>query len=277
MPDLKNSPQDGLSKPGRFESAAAGTCIHMNSAALLDAINLALQNRQPLSVVSVGQTEAFVMAQYTIYNEQEFMSHREAYNANQGAQSGFLHRGVRFPNLPARDAAVEAVRKADIIGYNLVEPWARDFTEKVLAAYQIKPRAIFEANLRRVFMFSQKERFEAMLTGRRVLLIGSLAGEAQSALELRYKKRLGLTIAGAIPIYEFEEIPLVKKKIAAYKFDLCLLGAGVNAVILAAHIAEKHDKVAFDIGWGIKALIDGEVVRDSFINEVIGLDNLLHM
>lgn len=243
----------------------------------MDAIQTALDQKQPLSIVSVGQTEAFVMAQYTIYSEEEFMSHREAYNANQAVRSGFLHRGIRFPNIAARDDAVAASRKADIIGYNLIEPWAKQFTEKVFSAYQIEPELIFEANIRRVFMFSQQARFENILQGKDVLLIGSLAPEAKIAMESKYLDKLDFNIVDAISIYEYEEIPYVKDQVCRYDVDLCLLGAGVNALILAPFVAENCQAVAFDIGWGIKSLIDGEVVRDSFIDEVIGLENLINM
>lgn len=249
----------------------------LNSYELLDAIETALNRKHPLSIVSVGQTEAFVMAQYTVYSEQEFMNHREAYNANQNARSGFLHRGVRFPNIAARDDAIAAAKKADIIGYNLIEPWAKQFTEKVFTACQIEPELIFEANIRRVFMFSQATKFENILRGRRLLLIGSLAPAAEKALAVKYMDKIGLNIVGAISIYEYGEIPYVKEKIREHDFDLCLLGAGVNALILAPFVAEYCGAVAFDIGWGIKSLAEGDVVRDSFINEVIGFENLMNM
>jgi len=249
----------------------------LDSSQLMDKMLQALENKEPLSVVSVGQTEAFVMAQYGIYSEQEFMSHREAYNANLGEKSGFLHRGIRFPNPAARDEAVAATRKADIIAYNTIETNARDLTERVFSFHHIQPRMIFEANIRRVFMYSQPERFEALLRGRKLLLISSLASEAKNVLENKYSNKLGLQVVGAISIHEYDEIPRVKAEIEEYDFDLCFIAAGVNAVILAAHIAETCGKVAFDIGWGMKAIITGQVVTDSFITDVIGLENLFKM
>ena len=126
-------------------------------------------------------------------------------------------------------------------------------------------------------MFSQKERFERILAGRRILLIGALAPQAALVLNTKLKRRLGFEIAAAIPLYEFEEIPWVKEQIARYNFDLCLLGAGVNAVILSSYIARHLGKVAVDLGSGMESLITGKIVTDSFINEVIGLDHLLQM
>lgn len=249
----------------------------LNSEQLMNRILEALENKEGLSIVSVGQTEAFVMAQYTIFPENEFMRHREAYNANRGEKSGFYHRGIRFPNVAARDASVQAAHRADIIAYNTLEPNARKLTEKVFAVYGIVPKDCFEANIRRVFMFSQAEKFIEMLRNRKVLLISSLAPEVKIALEQKYQNKLDLNIVGAISIYEYEEIPRVQEEISKYDFDLCLLGAGINAVILAVHIAETYGKVAFDIGWGMKALLTDQVVTDSFITDVIGLENLFKM
>ncbi len=249
----------------------------LNSAQLLHKIYSALVNRQGLAVVSIGQTEAFIMAQYVLFSEEEFMNHREAEIANQGSREGFMHRGVRFPNIAARDAAVEAVKNADIVGYNTIEPVAHDLTKKVFALHQIRPRFYFEAHMRRVLMFSQKERFERLLAGRRILLVGALAQQAAVVLDTKWKRRLKFDIAAAIPIYEFEEIPWAKEQIARYDFDLCLLGAGVNAVILSSYIARHLGKVAIDLGSGMESLVTGKIVTDSFINEVIGLDQLMQM
>jgi len=251
--------------------------IKLDSAQLMDKILQALDEHKPLSVVSVGATEAFVMAQYTIYSEEEFMGHREAFNANLGERSGFFHRGVSFPNRQARDDAVEAARKADIVGYNTIVREARDLAEQVFHAHNIHLHYIFEANIRRVFMFSQPQKFYTMLRNRKIFLIGSLAPDARHSLNLKLKDRLNFDIVGAIPIYAYEEIPLVKEEIKNYDFDLCILAAGTNALILAPYIAETYQKVAFDIGWGMQSLITGEVVHDMWIDEVIGLENLLQM
>lgn len=255
----------------------SGVPVILGSQELMDKIIEALQHKTPFSVVSVGATEAFVMAQYTIYSETEFMSHREAFNANRGEQSGFFHRGIRFPNIEARDAAVAAAKQADVVGYNLMVDVAREFAEQVFAVYQIQPQFIYEANLRRVFMYSQAERFEEMLKGRKILLISSLAAQARDALNTNLREKLGFEVTGAISIYEYEEIPRVKEEIAEYDFDLCFLAAGVNALILAPYIARQYGKVALDIGWGMQSLITGEVVTDAWLEDIIGLDRLLKM
>jgi hypothetical protein len=108
-------------------------------------------------------------------------------------------------------------------------------------------------------------------------MIGSLANDAKAALEKELAQELGFQVVGAIAIYENEEIPYVKEQLELYDFDLCFLAAGVNALILAPYIAEKFNKVAFDIGHGMQSFIDGEVYLDGWITEEIGLENLYNM
>lgn len=250
--------------------------INLNSAQLMNRMLAALENKTPLSVVSVGQTEAFVMAQYVVYTEEEFMAHREAYNANRGEKSGFFHRGIRFPNLAARDETVEAVKKAHVIGYNTIVEPAKSFTEKVFKAHGIVPHTIFEANIRRVIMFSQKEGFEKLMQNRKVLLVGSLAEKARTVLDTKYRKAPARSVE-TMTIYEYEEIPRVKEEIAKIDFDICFLAAGVNAVILASFIAGELGRVAFDIGWGMQSLINSRIVTDSWVTNHIGIASLFNM
>lgn len=251
----------------------------INSSMLMDSILSALENKKPLSVISVGATESFVMAQYTVLSEEEFMNHPEALVANKGIKSGFEHRGIRFPNIQTRDEVVEAVKKADIVGYNTIVKTMDGglMTEKVFEAYKIKPRYIFEANLRRVIMFSQQKKFEKMLEGKKILLISSIADKAKAGMEVKLKDKLNFDIVGTISIHEYEEIPNVKEEIAKYDFDLCLIAAGTNALILATHIAEKYGKVAIDIGSGMNSLYTGQIVTDEWLTDIIGIDRLMGM
>lgn len=249
----------------------------LNSLAVLDLIIKALDRNEPLSIVSVGATEAFVMAQYTIYSEEEFMVHPEAQIANMGIQTGFYHRGIRFPCIGARDNLIEAVRQADIVGCNTIVESARVFVEQVFSGYNIEPALIFEANIRRVIMFSQKEKFFSMLKGRKVLLIGSLAPQIRAEIEWTYMRKHECQVVGAISIHEYEEIARVKEEIKQFGFDLCLLAAGVNATILAPYIARSCGKVAFDMGSGLTSLTTNEVVMDQWIAYLIGLDKLFSM
>lgn len=250
----------------------------LTSGQLMDRILYSLNHQQPCSIISVGQTESFVLAQYKIFSEREILRHGEARRANRGVRKGFNHRGVRFPNIQARNQTIQTVRNADIVGYNTIVKTGIELANKVFHAYNLQPKYTFEANIRRVIMFSQRQKFKEMLRGRKILLISSLAKETKQALERDFQKELSFEITGAIPIYEYEEIPDVKKQILHHRdFDLCLLAAGVNAVILSSFIAKTCKKVAFDIGWGMKSLITGKIVEDMWLNSRIGLDRIMHM
>ncbi|HEU4963895.1 MAG TPA: GT-D fold domain-containing glycosyltransferase [Bacilli bacterium] len=253
----------------------------LHSSKLMDKILDALDDREPLSVVNVGATESFVMAQYTVLSEEEFMNHDEAKVANRGAIRGFYHRGITFPNIEARDMAVEAVRNADIVGYNTIVHTIDGglLTEKVFEVNNIWPRYVFEGYIRRVLMLSQQEMFEEMLEERKILLVSSIAEDVREAMNQKkdLQRRLGYEIVGAIPIWGYDELEETKKKIDEHEFDLCLLAAGTNALMLADHVKRVHGKVAFDIGFGMETMITGEVFEDGWLNGIIGLDRLMKM
>jgi hypothetical protein len=254
----------------------------LNSAGLLNQLVTALAKKTPFSVVSVGVTESFVLAQYTILKEDEFMGHKEAYVAAQGLKRGFDHRGIRFPNTEARNMAVSALANANAVGYNMTikditSSYPGELTEKVFSYYNINPRYIFEANIRRVIMFSQPAKFKELLAGKKILLVCSYADEVKAAMEKNLKRELRFEVTGTVTIEEFEDIPRVKEEITAVDFDLCLLAAGINAVILAPYIAVHLGKVAFDLGQAMESLITGKIEMAGYLDRYIGLDKLMNM
>lgn len=246
----------------------------LNSGELMDKIIDALDHKKPLSVISIGATESYVMAQYNILSEEEFMSHPEAVKTNKGERL----RGFKFPNIELRDQLITAAHKAHIVGYCMLlrNINAGLMAEKVLKAYKIKPEYVFDALVRRVIMSSQKKKFREMLKGRKILLISSMAKQAKKALNKKLNKKLSFEVVDTINIESFSEIEKVKEKIGRRNFDLCLITAGVNAVILAPYIAEVHGKVAFDLGQGMSTLITGDIRETAFVRE-IGLDRLMSM
>lgn len=265
----------------KFKNGKSGLRpVVLSSGDLMDMILDALNRRAPCPVVSLGASETFVVAQDTVLSYRKIMNHAEAKVANKGIRRGQEHRGIRFPNLKARDALVDALRKVEIIGFNLT---IRDndsglLTEKVLNYYDLWPKYTYEAYIRRVIMFSQKEKFEQMLKKRKILIVCGYADEVEAALNRNLKNKLDFEIVGAIKIHEFEEIPKVKKEILAYDFDIALLAAGLNAIILAAYISQVKGKVSFDIGQGMESLITGNI-QDSvdFLTKTIGIINLFDM
>ncbi len=248
----------------------------------MNKILYSLDHQVPLSVVSVGATETFVLAQYHVLSESKFMKHDEARVAKKGKKRGHEHRGIRFPNINARDLAIQALRKVDVVGYNLLlwyDMESGQLTEKVFDHYDIWPKYIFEAHIRRVIMFSQQEKFHQMLQNRKILIVCSYADEVKKALISKLQNKLHFEIVATVKIEEFEDLERSKEEIKQYNFDLCLLAAGINAVILAPFISSNLGKVAFDLGQGMESLITGEIVDEpkGFIENTIGLDNLLKL
>lgn len=246
----------------------------LNSGELMDRIIRALDEKTPLSVVSVGSTESYVMAQYTVMSEKRFMRHREAITTN----SGRVDRGFTFPNVKLRDEMVVAVKKADIIGYNIClrDIYAGKMVARVFRAYGIKPSFVFDTLIRRVIPFNQKVKFKNMLRNRRIVLIGSNASKVKQALERRWGKRFPFKIVACIPMRSYDEMEKVKSELDGTEFDLALITAGVNAVILASYIADRLGKVAFDLGQGMNSLMTKKVLETGFVRRV-GLQKLMKM
>jgi hypothetical protein len=85
-------------------------------------------------------------------------------------------------------------------------------------------------------MISQKEKFEKMLEGRKILIVCGYADEMKDTLNANLKGKLNFEVVGTVKVNQFEDIPRAKAEIAAYDFDLALLAAGTNAIILAGFI-----------------------------------------
>ncbi|SEN04806.1 GT-D fold domain-containing glycosyltransferase [Paenibacillus sp. OV219] len=245
---------------------------------VLDRILYSLDRRLPLSVVSVGVTETHVLAQYEVYSEEQFMNHPEAHVANYSKVTrGHQHRGITFPNIEARDATLEAVENADIVGINIRVSRSGEFTRKVFDFYGIAPQFVFEAYTRRVMMISRQQKFHDMLKNRKIAIVCGYADEVKKALENQLQATLNFQITGMIKIERYEDIPRVKQEISACEFDLCLLAAGTSAVILAPYIARELGKVAFDLGQGMETLITGQIEGEEWLSTQVELAKLLEM
>lgn len=265
----------------RFEESRISLRTQMlTSGEVLDKVSFALKNKIPYSVISVGATESFVMAQYHLLSEAEIMSNPEVKTALARIRRGHYHRGIVFPNTDARDMAIDAVNVSDIVGYNTIlwEKDAGEFTEKVFDTLDIWRKYCFEAYTRRVIMFSQREKFRKMLEGKKLLIVCGYAEEVMEALNNSLKAELNFEVVGSVNVNQFEDIPRAKDEIANYDFDLALLAAGTNAIILAGYIKEMLGKVAFDLGHGMESLARGYFFDEGdFLKKYVGLDKLMGM
>jgi hypothetical protein len=83
-----------------------------------------------------------------------------------------------------------------------------------------------------------------LLAGRRVLLIGNVAEPLVQALANQ-----GVQIAGTVsPVRGMNDLYRVVGEAENYDFDLALVAAGIAAVPICVHLAERTGKVAINFG-----------------------------
>ncbi len=207
-------------------------------AEIITRINYCLHNQIGFSLVRIGDAENQVMAQGSIIAEDKISDIWWAEDEN--------WTGVTLPNFAARDRLLYAVRRADIVGVLHQDEafiW-RPLTEAVFTHYGIKPRQLCYAFINTYF--SKSEQFISLLQNHRLLLIG----KAASNLALLLREKYRIDIAGILTISNFSELKRVTEECKRIDFDLALISAGSNAVMLAVELA-SWGKVAIDLGRGM--------------------------
>lgn len=212
-----------------------------------------MDHKVPLSLVRIGDGENICLSQGSVRKIPDVMREPWAVLANRGQGQ----KGVTLPNLRLRDELVQAIRSATIVG---ILPWndqrivapqrlKRPLTAKIFSYYRISPNITCDACINRYV--PQHQEFWQMLQGQRILVISQQARRMKSSLVNHY----GQNVTGTIFLSHNRQINKVlsQVKIMKDKFDVALISAGVNAVILAPKIARISGKVAIDFGQGHKA------------------------
>src|SRR5690554_2983432 len=224
---------------------------------VLKKIKAALKGKKPFSLVRVGDGENIVLGQYTFLPEKEFMN---TYWVKESF--GDRDKGVKLPSILLREQMVRSLKKANIIGIcwqnkkdiRVPDRYKRSLTNKIFDHYRIEP-----ANLCHVFVnrkiISYKV-FWRLLHDYRVLLISKWAKPFAQLIARKYPS-LKPKIVACLPFHNHEQIPDLLKQVGNYRFDLALVSAGVNAVILAQRIAEQTGKVAIDFGKSMMFMLKG--------------------
>jgi hypothetical protein len=208
-------------------------------------IEHAIQAHSPLSVVRLGDGELLTLAQEVVMNEQQVR--KDGY---------FLsYAGVNIPDLAARDLLVNAIRKATIVGIPVLRlANFQPFAFKVFNAHGIDYRELQLTSSTINYTLYLEGNLSRMLTNRRVLVVGNTAPELAHVLS-----NSGIQVVGAVaPVNGIHDSPRVMNEIAAYDYDIALVGAGIPAVIIAEQIASDHGKVALDFGHLADSFIKGE-------------------
>lgn len=198
-------------------------------------IRYCLRNQTGFSLVRIGDAENQVLAQGTIYPEEVI---KNLWWANYEGWTG-----ITLPNYEARDRLIENIKKADMVGVlhqNDAYEW-KSLTEEVFTLYKIKPRQLCYAFVNTYL--PPNEEFRALIKKCRLLLVGQMAG----ALAAFLQETMQIEVAGTVAISQYSQIDQVIQQIQSIDYNLALLSAGSNAVILAPMIASMG-KIALDFG-----------------------------
>lgn len=201
---------------------------------ILIRIRYCLRNQVGFSLVRVGDAENQVMAQGTFYSEADLKKIWWAKNEE--------WTGITLPNYAAKNQLIAAVRHADVVGVlhqDDCDLWC-PLTEKVFSYNELKPRQICYAFIN-IYLPKYPE-FIDLMRDYRLLLVGKPAPLFAKWLSENYR-----ITANTIVISNFHQIPSVLNAIHQVDYDLVLIAAGSNAVILASTLAQQG-KVALDIG-----------------------------
>ena len=215
---------------------------------VLKKINEALKRKKPFSLVRVGDGENIVLGQYTFLPEKEFMNTywiKESF--------GDRDKGTDLPNTPLRAQMIASLKKADIIGVcwqekndiRVPDRYKRGLTNKIFDHHRIRPAHLCHVFTNRKLVSYQA--FWRLLHNYRTLLISKWAKPFAKLIAHRYAT-LKPKIVGCLSFEHYRQIPNLLNQIGNFQFDLALVSAGVNAVVLTQQIAERYKKVAIDFG-----------------------------
>ncbi|WP_246873700.1 GT-D fold domain-containing glycosyltransferase [Paenibacillus dendritiformis] len=216
----------------------------MGTADVFHALETALKERRPCSLVRLGDGELLALAHGTVLSAE--LVRREG---------TFLeYSGMNIPDYVHRDQLAAAVSAASIIGVPVApEANFRGLLSPVFQAYgiQIAPRQFTLSTIN--YSLAEEGYLSRLIQGRRVLVIGNTAPSLAAALAGK-----GAVIAGTIaPVKGMNDIPDVLQEAAKHEYDLAVAAAGIPAVILVQRLAEQFGKVAIDFGHLANLIING--------------------
>lgn len=202
---------------------------------ILKRIQYCLRNDIGFSLIRIGNAENQVMSQGYIYTEEEIRKLGWVDNED--------WTGIILPNYEARDRLIESVKKADMVGVlHQTEDFAwSPLTEKIFSRFEIKPPQICYAFIN-VYLVNCQQ-FLSLMQQYNTLFVGKAAPQFASLL----KSKFNITSAGEVVIHNYNEIGCVMNTIKQIDYDLAVISAGSNAVILATLLAQQG-KVAIDFG-----------------------------
>lgn len=216
---------------------------------VLSKIQEALETHTPFSLIRIGDGENIVLAQGTFLTPEELLDTHWVKRALRKPQE----KGIPIPCYKLRDQFVKVIPKANLIGIcaqnqklgDAPLKFCRAMTNKLFEYYSLEPQAVCNVWINRQIVTLPL--FWILLQRYRTLLISKWAEDFANLITRKYAF-LRPNIAGCINFTHFDQIGDTLNAIKQVKFDLALVSAGVNAVVLAVKIAERFGKVALDFG-----------------------------
>ncbi|WDH97939.1 GT-D fold domain-containing glycosyltransferase [Paenibacillus urinalis] len=206
-----------------------------DSKQVADEIRSALDERRSFSLVRLGDGELLTLAYGTV------ISSTEAHELG-----AFLpYAGVPLPDASVQSLLLDSIMKADYVGV----PMSRrpEFQMLLFAVSRHYGWSLTQNRLTSSLINYQLHHHGLLLpilAEQRVLLIGNRAAETADLM-----RKQGVNVTGSVsPVRGFEDIERVLEECRRYEFDICLIAAGVPAVVLCQRIASEDKKVAIDIG-----------------------------
>lgn len=237
-------------------SSSGSRSIRLRSSEVLERIKYALRNKEPFSLVRVGDGENIVLAQNTVMTLQQVLMTKWGTLANRSRSL----KGLTLPNLKMRDLMVDAIRKASVVGvldYDddviLADPgFKRSLTDKVFGYFDLQPRYTCNALFCRYVV--KDPGFWEMLRDYKVAIVTRDPDELAELLKVKpYRQQ----IAGKVSFSHYDQLESVMEELKENSdyFDVALIACGVNAVVLAQRVADELGKVGIDIGKGLTRML----------------------
>lgn len=208
---------------------------------VIHSIRTALKQRKGLSIVRLGDGEAFSMGYEMIPNYQNIMY-------------GYDYAGVPKADPNVRNLLLKSIQVADIVGLSddRSSPLCAPLLEKILQHHQIVLPYICHARINWDLHGNGQGPLYQLLKGKRVMIVGRLASKSAP----HFVKR-GITVVDTCSLEGIGQLHQVYRVVSskANRFDVLIAAAGIPAVPLCARVGRDLNKVAIDFGHSINDLL----------------------
>lgn len=201
-------------------------------------IKLALTAGRGLSIARFGNGEAIALAQGTLLPPERIPYWLE-------------YAGVKLPNERIRQALLDALLNADIVGLTTDRiNWdCAPLLEQVLVTNKIRPKYITDGAIN--WQLHKIPRFYQTIGKYPTVLVGRLAPAAAPHLVNR-----GVKIVNTLVLEDYNDLARIEQSLlTGPRFRIALIAAGIPATILCPRLARRTGCIAIDYGHVINDLL----------------------